>query len=100
MQKLSLSLTTRLIRALKSKSFQGIPTEATLDGYTVRVRGIDILTGAPQGYGPTTIEVWHGSISHSAPFQVHDPRWPKSQWNMLHAALSQCLNVKPPAHYR
>lgn len=95
MQKLSLSLTTQLIRALKRESFQGVPTKATLDGYTVRVRGLDIFTGAPMPGKTPSIEIWYRSISHSAPFQVLDPLWPKSQWNMLQVALSQCLNVKP-----
>lgn len=97
MQRLSLSLTTELIRALKRTSFQGVPREATVDGYTVRVQGLDIFTGAPRGGCTPTVEIWHGSISHGAPFEVHDPAWPKSQWNMLQAALSQCLNVKPPS---
>jgi len=98
MEKLPLRLTTRLIRALRRQSFRGVPGETTLDGYTVRVQGIDIFTGSPTAGSSPRIEVWHGAFSHSAPFEVHDSRWPKSQWNMLQAALSQCLDVKPRTH--
>lgn len=86
MQRLSLSLTTELIRALKRTSFQGVPGEATVDGFTVRVQGLDIVTGVPRGGRTPTVEIWHGSISHGAPFEVTRPRL--AQVPVEHAAGS------------
>lgn len=66
-----------------------------MEGYTVRVRGIDLRTGDAASSGSPRIEVWYGSFSHAAPFEILDSSWPDSQWNMLQMALSQCLNLGP-----
>lgn len=95
MQKMPLSLTTRLIRALRRHAIDGLPHEATLEGYKVRVRGVDLRTGDAASYGSPSIEVWYGSFSHAAPFEILDSSWPDAQWNMLQMALSQCLNLGP-----
>ncbi|GAA1149678.1 hypothetical protein GCM10009672_22550 [Nesterenkonia lutea] len=94
MQRLSNRTTTKLIRALKDRALNGIPTEAKNLGYTVRVRGLDPLTGAAESHRLPAVELWHGSFSHAVRFEVIDARWPTSQWNLLQAALSQCLKLK------
>lgn len=95
MQRLPTRTTTKLIQALKGKSLNGKPTEASYSGYTVRVRGLDPFTGAAVSKRSPTVELWHGSFSHAVSFEIIDPTWPKSQWNLLQAALSQCIKLKP-----
>lgn len=95
MQRLSTRTTTQLIQSLKKRSLQGVPTEARHGDYTVRVRGLNPFTGKASTSRLPTVELWYGSFSHSVSFEILDARWPKSQWNLLQMALSQCLKLKP-----
>ncbi|MBE1514070.1 hypothetical protein [Nesterenkonia halotolerans] len=56
---------------------------------------MDPFTGAAEPGRHPRVELWYGSFSHAANFEILDPTWPKSQWNLLQAALSQCIRLKP-----
>lgn len=94
MQPIPPALARKLFRALQRNAVNGRPTVAHHDGYGVRVRGIDPFTGAAEKQSSASVELWNGSFSHSVGFEILDPDWPRSQWQLLHAALSQCLDTR------